>query len=69
MKLLNLLKARGLDKKPAFGWWVDHTLKKRDMIITSITSKLKKSTHKFGVEVPTDVEHTREFDRRNKNTL
>ena len=48
-------KARGIDRKPAFRWWVNYTLKKRDAIIASVKSRLKKSTHKYGIEVPTSI--------------
>ena len=61
--------ARGLDKEPAFAWWVPYTLKKRDAIIALVKSRVVKRTHKFGIEVPTSVDHAIEIDRRNGNTL
>ena len=61
--------ARGIDRKPAFAWWVPYTLQKRDIIISKVKAQIKKATHKYGIEVPTSVEHAHEIDRRNGNTL
>ena len=63
---------QGIDHKPAFNWWVPHTLKKREAIIklakTQKTAYLKK-THKFGIEVPSTVKHALEIDQENGNHL
>lgn len=69
VQVAEFAKARGLDKEPAFKWWVNHTLKKRDMIIASITTRLKRSTHKYGIEIPRNIEHAKEIDKKNGNTL
>ena len=29
-------RARGIDKVPAFEWWVPHTLKKRQVILSAL---------------------------------
>ena len=60
--------ARGLEKEPAFAWWVPYTLKKRDRIIASINSRVRKRSHKYGIEIPTSIEHAKEIDKRNGNT-
>ena len=62
-------KARGIHNEPAFYWWVLITLKKRDAIIAVANSRVYKTTHKYRIEIPTSVEHARELDRNNKNTL
>ena len=46
-------KSRGIDDEPAFAWWVPHTLKKRNAIISAIKVRLRKTTHKYGIEMPT----------------
>ena len=61
--------ARVIDKEPAFSWWVPFTLKKRNAIIAAFRSIVQRRTHKYGIEVPTYVEHALEIDRRNGNTL
>ena len=54
---------------PAFAWQVNCTLKKRDAIIASVRSKIAKTTHKYGIEIPTSWKHAKEIDARNKNHL
>ena len=50
--------ARGLESEPAFAWWVPYTLRKRDVIVSAITSRVRKRSHshKYGVAVPTSFE-------------
>ena len=62
-------KERGNYRKQGFRWWVSYALKKQDMIIPSIKSRLNKSTHKFSIEVPTSVEHERAIDKKNGKNL
>ena len=53
--------------EPAFAYWVPFTLRKRDGIISAVKSRVTKSTHKYGIEVPTSIEHAIEIDKRNGN--
>ena len=38
-------RARGIDKEPAFEWWVPHTLKKRQVILSALKKRIRKTTH------------------------
>jgi hypothetical protein len=38
---------KNLHDEPYFDWWVPHFLKKRNRIITSVTNRYHKRTHKF----------------------
>ena len=60
--------ARGIDDQPAFAWWVPYTLRERDRIIAGINARVKKTTHKYGIEVPTTIEDARKLDKANNNT-
>ena len=62
-------KVRGTDKEPAFEWWVPHTLKKRQVILGALKKRIRKTTNKYGIEIPTSVEHAYELDRKNGNNL
>ena len=62
-------KARDIDSEPAFVWWVPYTLRKRDVIISAITARVRRTTHKYGVEVPRNLQHAYDIDKRNKNTV
>jgi hypothetical protein len=62
-------RARGIDDEVAFAYWVPYTLRKRDVIISAIKSRLKRTSHKYGIEVPTSVKHAMELDDMNDNHL
>ena len=62
-------RARGIDTEPAFVWWVSHTLKKRDVIISSVKSRIRRITHKYGQEVPSSLEHARKINLANGNSF
>ena len=46
-----------------------HTLKKRQVILLALKKRIRKTTHKYGIEIPTSVEHAFELDRKNGNNL
>jgi hypothetical protein len=54
---------------PAFVWWDPHLLKKRSIIITAVTKRYHKRTHKFGIEVPKNWDDCVRLDKENDNTL
>ena len=62
-------KARGIADEPAFAWWVPYTLRKRDVILCKIKARIRKTTHKYGIEIPNNVEHAMKIDMNNSNTL
>ena len=62
-------RARGIDKEPAFEWWAPHTLKKRQVILAALKKRIRKTTHKYGIKIPTSVEHAFELDRKNGKNL
>ena len=62
-------RARGISNEPAFAWWVPNTLRKREVILAVVKNQIRKTTHKYGIEIPRDVEHAHEIDLRNCNTL
>ena len=61
--------ARGIDDEPAFSWWVPYTMRKRQAIISAIKTRARKVSHKYGVELPTSVEHAKALDAKNGNRL
>ena len=52
-----------------FAWWVPYTPRKKDGVIAAVQSRVRKSSHKYGIEIPTSPKHAEEIDSRNKNTL
>ena len=58
-----------IQTEPAFAWWVPHVLRKRDIILCKVKSKYWQTTHKYGIEIPKNINHAKEIDRRNGNSL
>jgi len=69
LEVAEFAKAREIDNEPAFCWWVPYTLRKRDRIIASINSRVRKTSHKYGIEVPTSIDHAKRIDESNGNRL
>jgi hypothetical protein len=58
-------RARDIASEPAFAWWAPHTLRKRDIILSKFNARIRKTTHKHGIEIPTSIENSVEIDRTN----
>ena len=69
VQIAEYAKAVGINGEPAFAWWTEYVLKKRDRIIAKVTKRYTKITHKFGIEVPTSVEHALRIDTANGNHM
>ena len=67
MEVAEYATAEGIADAPAFCWWVPYTLRKRDRIIASVNSQVKKTTHKYGVRIPRTVEEAYALDLENQN--
>ena len=60
-----------IDTEPTFNYWVPHTLKKRDSIISLVKkrhTRYMKKTHKFGIEMPKIVKEADKLDKKNGDT-
>ena len=58
----------GINKLPAFNWWIPHTLKKRDRIIAAVRHRMVKKAFKYGHEVPNTVSEAYNLDKKHNNT-
>ena len=54
--------AQGIEQERAFAWWVHYTLRKRDVIVSAVSSRVRKSSHKYGIEIPTSITSARNID-------
>jgi hypothetical protein len=65
--------ARGIQYEPAFAWWVPYVMRKRDIIVSAVKTRVRRTTHKYGIEMPTPgrdiVQNAMDLDRRNGNTF
>ncbi|MGH7954979.1 MAG: hypothetical protein ACREOZ_03375 [Gloeomargaritales cyanobacterium] len=55
--------ANKIADEPVFAWWVNDVLRRRDRIISKIRSRYRKRTHKFGIQVPRNVEEALLIDK------
>ena len=61
--------ARGIDKEPAFTWWVPYALRRHDIIIAGLNSWFKRTTHEYVIELPRSDDEALRFDKLNGNTF
>ena len=45
-------KSRGIHTAPEFVWWVPYTLRKCDVIVSAVKTRMRRVTHKYGIELP-----------------
>ena len=69
VEVAEFAKARGIATEPAFQWWVPYTLRKRDAIISAVKHRVRRTSHKYGIEIPRSVKHAYEIDKKNGNTF
>jgi hypothetical protein len=62
-------KAQGIEDEVAFAYWVPYTLRKRDVIISAFKSRQVKTSHKYGLELPTSISHSLVLDKQNGDTF
>jgi hypothetical protein len=68
VRLAEFAVAMGIDKEPAFAWWVPHTLKKRDRIIKRVKKRYFRKHQKYGIEMPKTVARALEIDKETGTT-
>ena len=61
--------SRGLLYEPAFHWWEPYALRKCDGVTFSVRMRSKKTTHKYGIQIPRSIAEAIRIDLENKNTL
>ena len=61
--------SRGIDDEPALVWWVQHTLRKRDAIVSALRMRMCQAKHKYRIEVLTSIEHAKELNLKEGNDL
>ena len=53
----------------AFIWWVPYTLRKRDVIPSSVKARVRQTNIKYGIKVPRTLKEAIMFDKENNNTF
>ena len=68
LEVANYAVAKGIDKEPAFKWWVHRFIKRSKRVVSKLKQRLACQSYKFGIKVPTTVEEALELDKQNENT-
>ena len=55
--------ANRIVEEPAFAWWVPHTLRRRNRIISRVKSRYWRTRHKVGIRLPHSVKEALEIDQ------
>ena len=69
VEVAEFAKSRGIHNEPAFAWWVPNTIRRRNTILSAVKARVKKKTHKYGIEIPDSVQRAKELDIMNGNRL
>ena len=58
IEVAEFVMSRNIADEMTFAWWVPYVLRKRNRSISSIYSRVKKATHKLGIDIPKRMEKT-----------
>ena len=47
----------GIGNETTFAWWNPFMIKKHDIIIFAVNVRLRKKSHKYGIEIPKSVQN------------
>mmetsp|Transcript_6493 Transcript_6493/g.15335 ORF Transcript_6493/g.15335 Transcript_6493/m.15335 type:complete len:195 (+) Transcript_6493:729-1313(+) len=62
--------SKGIQKEPAFAWWVPHVTRKRERFLGKVKSKYWERTHKkYGIRVPRTIQEALDIDEANGDNL
>ena len=57
-----------IDKEPVFSWWVPHTIKKGNNIISAVESRIWIKDTKYEILIPWSITEAYELDKANGDT-
>ena len=60
--------AKGIQDEPSLSWWVLFTICRRYRMIEYVNSRVRKSSHKYGIQIPTSIEEKKKIIRKNGTT-
>jgi hypothetical protein len=60
--------ANNMNTEPAFKWWVQHTLKRRERIILKMKTRYMRTEQKFGIVIPKSVKEALAIDKETNTT-
>lgn len=67
METAEFARFRGIAEEPTFRWLVLYTIKKKEVILSAIKCRVRKTTQKFGIKISQSVEEVYAIDKENGN--
>ena len=67
VEVAEFTKARGIADEAVFMWWVPYTLRKRVVILSKVKARIRKTTQKYGIEIPMSIKNAYEINMKNNN--
>eukprot|EP00957_Ditylum_brightwellii_P191331 14568425-Ditylum_brightwellii.AAC.1 len=64
IKVAEYARAQDIVDETAFAWWVPYTLRKRDIILSAVQARIRKTAHKYRIEIPTSLLHAYQIDAK-----
>ena len=62
--------AQGIVDEPAFKWWDPYsTIRKTKIALSSVKTRIRKTTHNVGIEISTSVADSERIDSKTGNNL
>jgi hypothetical protein len=61
--------ANQIAEEPAFIWWVQSVLRKRDRIVAKVKARYHARSHKYGIELPKTVKDALRIDKETGTTF
>jgi hypothetical protein len=55
--------ANKLQEEPAFAWWINTVMRRRDRIVAKLQKKYWRTDYKFGIRIPKTVEEALQIDK------
>ena len=68
IEIADYARANGIDKEPAFAWWVPSAIKRRNVMISKASRRIRKNM-KFSIVIPANFDEAVAIDQANGNTL
>ena len=73
MQICEYINSCGVQNEPAFAWWVLYVMQKRDVIVSAVKLRIRRTTHKYGIQMPAPgkdiVQDAIDLELQNGNTL
>eukprot|EP00957_Ditylum_brightwellii_P089275 6798232-Ditylum_brightwellii.AAC.1 len=69
IEVVGYLRVCGIADELAFVWWTPYTIRKQNIILSAVKTRIKKITYKYGIEIPTNLACAYDINAQNDNNI